>query len=142
MGRIPLVRLELELRGFKASILLLIIVLHASWDFIDQIYVAIMGYREKKWGMNENKRSYNGDLTKLEVSMKMWKWFVKVHVAAGKIEQQRNGVASCRPRNEIKHLVSCLGMKEEGHQGACLQEWLSKWVKMQKMGVAGSLGLD
>ncbi|GJY27806.1 RINT1-like protein MAG2 [Tanacetum coccineum] len=57
------------------------------------------------------RRSYKGDLAKLEVDMKMWKGFVKVHVAAGKIEQQRNGVASCRPRNEVKHLVSCLGMK-------------------------------
>ncbi|GJR17597.1 hypothetical protein Tco_0966124 [Tanacetum coccineum] len=35
MGRIPLVRLELELRGFKAWILFLVSALGTPWDLLD-----------------------------------------------------------------------------------------------------------
>ncbi|GJS46018.1 hypothetical protein Tco_0596139 [Tanacetum coccineum] len=41
------VRLGLRSRGFKASILHLIYVLGASWDFLDQSFTAIDGYRRR-----------------------------------------------------------------------------------------------
>ncbi|GKB00591.1 hypothetical protein Tco_0828584 [Tanacetum coccineum] len=47
MGRIPLVRLELELRGFKALFLLLFYALGSLWDFLDHTLDAIDGYRRK-----------------------------------------------------------------------------------------------
>ncbi|GKA63638.1 hypothetical protein Tco_0763244 [Tanacetum coccineum] len=53
MGRIPLVRLEMRSRGFKASILHLIYVLGASWDFLDQRFAAIDGYRRRGVGVIE-----------------------------------------------------------------------------------------
>ncbi|GKB26687.1 hypothetical protein Tco_0866088 [Tanacetum coccineum] len=42
------VRLGLRSRGFKASILHLISIPGASWDFLDQIFAAIDGYRKKR----------------------------------------------------------------------------------------------
>ncbi|GJY89932.1 hypothetical protein Tco_0505128 [Tanacetum coccineum] len=44
------VRLGLRSRGFKASILHLISVLGASWDFLDQIFASIDGYRRRGVG--------------------------------------------------------------------------------------------
>ncbi|GJR09269.1 hypothetical protein Tco_0791921 [Tanacetum coccineum] len=53
MGRMPLVRLEMELRGFKASILLLISASWDSWDFLDQRVASIVGGDvEKLWKAN------------------------------------------------------------------------------------------
>ncbi|GKC25833.1 hypothetical protein Tco_1027983 [Tanacetum coccineum] len=42
MGQIPLVRLELELRGFKAWILFLVSTLGTPWDLLDQNLSAIV----------------------------------------------------------------------------------------------------
>ncbi|GKA59663.1 hypothetical protein Tco_0758976 [Tanacetum coccineum] len=46
MGRIPLVRLELELRGFKAWILFLVSALGTLWDLLDQNLAAIVDLEE------------------------------------------------------------------------------------------------
>ncbi|GKE53540.1 hypothetical protein Tco_1488696 [Tanacetum coccineum] len=53
MGRNGLncfVCVEMELWGFKASILYLISILGASWFFLDQIFSAIDGYRRRSGG--------------------------------------------------------------------------------------------
>ncbi|GJW90824.1 retrovirus-related pol polyprotein from transposon TNT 1-94 [Tanacetum coccineum] len=47
------VRLGLRSRGFKASILHLISILGASWDFLDQRFAAIDGYRRRGVGVIE-----------------------------------------------------------------------------------------
>ncbi|GKA72237.1 hypothetical protein Tco_0778453 [Tanacetum coccineum] len=44
----------------------------------------------RMWSLGDqlSKKGYKGDLAKLDVSMKMWKRFVEVEVAAGEIKQQ------------------------------------------------------
>ncbi|GJV82598.1 hypothetical protein Tco_1522496 [Tanacetum coccineum] len=50
------VRVEMVLRGFKASILHLISILGASWDFLDQRFAAIDGYRIRSGGKGDVER--------------------------------------------------------------------------------------
>ncbi|GJV82593.1 hypothetical protein Tco_1522491 [Tanacetum coccineum] len=44
------VRVEMELRGFKASIFHLISILGAFWDFLYRRFAAIDGYRRRSGG--------------------------------------------------------------------------------------------
>ncbi|GJU98019.1 retrovirus-related pol polyprotein from transposon TNT 1-94 [Tanacetum coccineum] len=39
-------------QAMQASLLLLVTALGTPWDFLDQIFAAIMGYRKKMWGMS------------------------------------------------------------------------------------------
>ncbi|GKB23268.1 hypothetical protein Tco_0862669 [Tanacetum coccineum] len=51
----PLVRLEMRSRGFKASILLLISASWDSWDFLNQRLASIDDYRRKNDGVSKNE---------------------------------------------------------------------------------------
>ncbi|GJW22822.1 hypothetical protein Tco_0033444 [Tanacetum coccineum] len=62
-------------------------------ELLEQRFAAIVGYREKMWGM-----------TKLDVAMKMWKRFVEVEVAAGEIEQQGRYVANFLAKKWVKEV--------------------------------------
>ncbi|GJW80330.1 retrovirus-related pol polyprotein from transposon TNT 1-94 [Tanacetum coccineum] len=60
------VRLGLRSRGFKASILHLISVLGASWDFLDQIFASIDGYRRRAVGCYGAKKEGCGALATMK----------------------------------------------------------------------------
>ncbi|GKE54285.1 hypothetical protein Tco_1489441 [Tanacetum coccineum] len=93
------VRLGLRSRGFKASILHLISILGASWDFLDQRFAAIDGYRRRV-------------LKRCCVP-----WFSR-----GLLWSKKEGCGALAtmkgPRYLGEVLVSSLGWKELSHQGA------------------------
>ncbi|GKC79779.1 hypothetical protein Tco_1130553, partial [Tanacetum coccineum] len=83
-------------------LLLLITALGASWDFLDQIFAAIDGYRRRVWGdevSREGARLGEQGVVMRIVGHKEEMWLV------------------LWPRNGLEMLVSCLGMKEVHHQG-------------------------
>ncbi|GKB80487.1 hypothetical protein Tco_0947382 [Tanacetum coccineum] len=70
MGRMPLVRLEMELQGFKASILLLISALGSPWDFLDHTLDAIDGYRRNIDGLGIDVEKLGCEVARLGVAKK------------------------------------------------------------------------
>ncbi|GJZ87522.1 hypothetical protein Tco_0659132 [Tanacetum coccineum] len=82
-------------------LLLLITALGASWDFLDQRFAAIDGYRRRVWGdevSREGARLGEQGVVMRIVGHKEEMWLV------------------LWPRNGLEMLVSCLGMKEVHHQ--------------------------
>ncbi|GJS52757.1 hypothetical protein Tco_0626119 [Tanacetum coccineum] len=63
----PLVRLEMRSRGFKASILLLISASWDSWDFLNQRLASIDDYRRKNDGVSKNE---GNNLARLQTKWK------------------------------------------------------------------------
>ncbi|GKA25929.1 hypothetical protein Tco_0712038 [Tanacetum coccineum] len=104
------VRLGLRSRGFKALILHLISVLGASWDFLDQRFAAIDGYRRR--GTEFEGYRYVGKVLKRCCVP----WF-----SHGLLWSKKEGFGALatmkRPRYLGEVLVSSLGWKELSHQG-------------------------
>ncbi|GJY69397.1 hypothetical protein Tco_0472379 [Tanacetum coccineum] len=82
-------------------LLLLITALAASWDFLDQRFAAIDGYRRRGGDEVSREGAWLGEQgVVMRIGHKEEMWLI------------------LWPRNRLEMLVSSLGMKEVHHQGA------------------------